>query len=155
MSFTMTITRTNFFRVTDKASFYKLMEKVHVTDDGELCIWELEKDPSKVAFGCYGEIVGFMKAYPDIELPGMDKPVTIYDVYDDGYDDFLKELQELLPEQEACLITDISHTKLQSVHAHIATVTKHSISYEGIWDTAVQKVRDQFDICNWDTQVEN
>lgn len=114
------VTKTNYFKVTDEKKFRNLMQKVYavIINDGA--------DPSKRAFGTYSSIDGFTKDG---------------DWYENGYDDFCKELGALLPDGEVCIIMEIGHCKLREVYADYTIITNKEIYHINMTQDIQEKVR--------------
>lgn len=108
----ITTTRSNVFQVTDIDKFKKIMDKVHTCEDEIEVVIDSEKE-KKVSFGAYDDIIGF------VDKNGQ--------VYDNSYDDFLHELQTVIPDKEACIITTIGHCKLRYLYAYANIVTNNQI----------------------------
>lgn len=106
-----TVTKTNYFEVTDEEKFRNLMQKVCAGED-KVVILNDGAEPSKRAFGAYDSINGFTKDG---------------DWYETGYDDFCKELGTLLPDGEACVIMEVGHCKLRDVFANCTIITNKEV----------------------------
>lgn len=119
----ITTIRSNVFQVTDIDKFKKIMDKVYTYENEIEVVIDNEKE-KKVSFGAYDDIIGFVDKNNE--------------AYDDSYDDFLHELQTIIPNGEACIITTIGHCKLRYLYAYANIVTNNQIeSTDLISDTAI------------------
>lgn len=141
-----TVTRTNYFKVTDISRFRDIMSKTHC--DLELEVWE--KEDGRVGFGGYGSIIGFMK-----EINDPDDPDTLeYESYDDSYDDFAKALQNVIAEGDACIIMEVGNCKLRSVYGDATIIAKDGIQYMNFREMAIGNARKILRDDGWDTETD-
>ena len=131
------ITKTNYFHVNDPEGFKKLMRRV-VSDEGDIDLWEdKDKDGNPVfAFGGYSSISGICP----IENNNDDSEDEDYDEAD--YDLFVSELQKLIVDGEAIIITEIGHEKLRYITAYSTVITKDGCEYVTLERRAAAKARD-------------
>ncbi|MCR1985071.1 hypothetical protein NSB24_02360 [Blautia coccoides] len=103
------ITRTNYFEVTDREAFNRLLEELSSED--EIHVWE-EKINGKTKYG-FGSSA-FIQCLDECE--------------DNCMDDFVSRLSHLLPDGEAFILTEIAYEKLRYVGAgcYIATNKEHT-----------------------------
>lgn len=120
-----TVTKTNYFEVTDEEKFRNLMQRVYAGED-KVVILNDGAEPSKRAFGAYDSINGFTKDGDWCET---------------GYDDFCKELGTLLPDGEVCIITEIGHCKLREVYADYTIITNKEVHSINMAQDIQEKVR--------------
>lgn len=134
--------RTNYFRVTDEEKYNELFKKL-VGDNGEE-VYDFTKEENGVklhGFGCYGSI-DFLVSSPDAEDP---------EYY---FDFFLKELQKILPEDEAFIYLENGHEKLCCVSGFSIIVTKDKIESVDIRATALEKAKEMLNNKDFTTQME-
>lgn len=131
------ITKTNYFHVNDPEEFKKLMRRV-VSDDGDIDLWEAkDKDGNPIfAFGGYSSISG---VYP-IKNNNDDSEDEDYDEAD--YDLFTSELQKMIVDGEAIIITEIGHEKLRYLTAYAVVITKDDCQYVNLERRAAVKAKD-------------
>lgn len=140
MANTNTITRTNYFRVTDEKKYQELFETLSAEDE----IYDFTKTCNETilhGFGSYSDI----NYYPSDEY-----------IDENGYplDGFTKELQKLLPEGEAAIIKDISWEKLRFVFGGAYVITSKEIRYISLDDTVLDAARDMLSDETWTTQID-
>ena len=115
------ITRTNYFHVNDPEGLKKLMRRV-VSDEGDIDLWEdKDKEGNPVfGFGGYSSIVGICPIENNND--GEDED---YDEAD--YNLFVGELQKLIVDGDAIIITEIGHEKLRYLTAYSVIITKNDV----------------------------
>lgn len=99
-------TRTNYFAVTDRDKFLKVIRKCHVDGVTVLTPVTLDNEP-KVGFYCQGSIEGYPVA--------PEKANGETDVYD--IDAFLNDLSDTISPGDACIITEIGFESMRSFNA--------------------------------------
>ena len=100
-------TRTNYFSVTDEEAFDVITGKLTSDDGNGVSVWsKTVNGVKKYAFGAYGEI-----RYDDI-------PLTYSE-------EFLSEMQAILPDGEAVVIEEMGHEKLRYLSGVAYIITKH------------------------------
>ena len=121
-------TRTNYFRVTDEEKYSELFSHLVGNDD---YIEDFTKTKDGIilhGFGCQGVI----QAIP------MDEDPEVAEEWDDDFDGFLKELQKILPDNEAFIFTEVGHEKLCYLVGYSLIVTRNEIKSIDINDDAVE-----------------
>lgn len=105
--------RTNYFHVKDEEAFQILMEKVQPAN-GEIEVWKETDQAGKpvFGFGCSGGILGI----PDRDPEDDD---CEYD-----YVAFLKGLQECVKEDDAVILMESGHEKLNYLSGNALVLTK-------------------------------
>ncbi len=100
--------RTNYFRVTDDERFNQRIAGKLTSDDGnDVSVWSRTEDEvKKYAFGAYGEIL-----YEGIPLTDSEE--------------FLTEMQEILPDGEAFVLEEVGHEKLRYLSNMAYVITKY------------------------------
>lgn len=124
MANAITVTRTNYFRVTDEEKYQEIwgkLEKLNPGLPGLVDFTKARDDGSFLhAFGCYGEIE-------------LSKP--------DGFD-FVGELQGILPEDDMCIIMAITHEKLRYVTGYSILISRDGISHVDLLSETAHKSRE-------------
>lgn len=120
--------RTNYFSVKDEAKFREAVNSCNAEE--ELHIFEETRpDGSKIfGFGCYGSIYGIP--------PGEDE-----DDDENDLDAFYDALQELLPENDAIIITEIGHEKMRYLIGCCTIITRNEIQFVDVRNRAVDLAR--------------
>lgn len=136
-------TRTNYFKVTDEDALVKLIEKCASDDPVGVSLWtnEAEDGTKLYGFGCYGDIEGIGD--------GEDEDFPDYD-----YDAFVNELQALLPEGEAVIITHVGHEKLRYLGGNVTVITKDRVEYRYLARVGLDTAREMLDNPEWGTKNE-
>ena len=103
----MATTRTNYFRVTDESRYSELFNKLSCKD----YIEDFTENKNGIiyhGFGAYGTISYLVGNEDDCE-------------YD--WDEFIKELQKILPDDEAFIYMESGYVKLRYVTGFVLVVT--------------------------------
>ena len=133
--------RTNYFRVTDEEKYAELFSHLIGSEDSVEDFTE-EKDGVKIhGFGCSSSI-DFVVSAPDAEDPEYD------------FDFFLKELQKIIPKDEAFIFTEIGHEKLCYLTGYSIIVTKGKIEMIDLRSDSISKAREMLENDKFDTQLE-
>lgn len=129
--------RTNYFRVTDETRYETLFN--------HLCSEDSIEDMSETrdgviyhAFGCYSSI----DYYDDSDPDSMD---------DIGV--FAKELQKIMPDDDAFILFESGNEKLRYVTGTALIVTKNDIEQLSIQKTAIDMCKSMLGNDNFDTQT--
>lgn len=130
-------TRTNYFHVTNEEKFKELMSRCCSETNFEL--WK-NNETNAYAFGCYGTFDGLQT----------EEDVT----REDCINNFAKELQALLPANEACIITNAGNEKLRYVGSEQTIITCDRIDYLSSQQATKQKVREILNNPNWEYNPE-
>jgi hypothetical protein len=135
------MTRTNYFRVKDEASFRELMGRVTASEDF-VQLWEKNIGSQKFfAFGCHSYITGTYNPEdkevepPDVEL-------------------FFEELQKQVIEDDAIIIFDIGCEKLRYLTAYATVITSYGIKGMNLENDAIQIARNLLKRPDYDTVCE-
>lgn len=136
-------TRTNYFKVTDGDAFVKLIEKCATDDPEGISVWTNEaKDGTTLyGFGCYGDIDG-IDTGDDEDYP------------DYNYDEFIGELQKLLPEGEAVIITHVGQEKLRYLCGSVTVATKDKVEYRYLSKIGADLAKEMLGNPEWNTKNE-
>lgn len=144
MATTQTKSRTNYFHVTDIDGFKKLMSRVG-TSESEIEINESTDEHGKptVSFNAYGSIEG-------ISLnENIDDEDKTYE-----FDPFVDELQKFLPDDDVCILFEISNEKLRYVTGYATIISKTDCKTISLTQTAKELARTMLNDKNWDTECE-
>lgn len=125
--------RTNYFRVTDEEKYEALFSRLYCPDGDEIsALTKTENGVTRHGFGSYGQIW-----YKD---PALDEDEEDYQE-DDCINMFLEELQKILPEDEAFILFEAGHTKLQHVSGDAIVATADTIEYVNLRNAALAAAR--------------
>lgn len=124
-------TRTNYFRVTDETKYAKLFSRL-IGENG--CpVMDFSREMDGVlhhGFGCEG-CINFL---PMGVCPDADED------FDWDFDGFIKELQMILPDNEAFVFTEVGHEKLRYLVGYSLVVTNKEVETvdleQGVCETA-------------------
>lgn len=119
----MSTARTNYFRVTNEKRYEELFNSLYSADD----IQDFTKEKNGVLYHGFG-------AYCSIEYMNEEEE------YD--FDEFLKELQKILPEDEAFIYFESGYEKLRYVTGYSVVVTSKEIVSENISNWAIKKAKE-------------
>lgn len=120
--------RTNYFSVKDEVKFREIVDSCSAEDTVHLFEVEQPNGSKLFGFGCYGSIYGIP--------PGEDE-----DDDDNNLDAFYDALQEVLPEDEAIIITEIGNEKLRYLIGCCTVITHNGIQFIDVRDKAVGLAR--------------
>lgn len=116
--------RTNYFRVTDEDAYAKLFENLR-SEFGVEDFTETDKDGVVWhGFGSYSTI--------DYVEPCEDEDED----NDPDFNLFAKQLQEILPENEAFVLLEVGNEKLRYVTGYATIITKNNIRFIDLTETA-------------------
>ena len=129
-------TRTNYFSVTDEEKFRKIMALCVATDDIKIEDENQNDGSVKYVFYCEGVIQGL----PDIEDD--DGNAENYDDdIDYNYDAFCKALQQILPDDDAIIITEVGSEKMRYLTGICTIITNKEFRCLDIAKKAVNLAR--------------
>lgn len=121
-------TRTNYFAVKDEARLRQLVSACRSSEEGPN-VWEKTVEGQKLfAFGCYGNLSG---------LPCGDGEDYEYDL-----DAFYKELQPLIADGHAIIVTEVGYEKLRYLVGDCTVITPQKIVYTNLRDIGLSKARE-------------
>lgn len=129
-------TRTNYFQVKDEQKFKSILSKC-CTCEGE-GLEEMVRnteDGRKVGFYCEDSLLGYAEDPEDTE----------YDL-----DAFYRDLQSLLPNNDAILITEVGREKMCYLVGDVTVITHNSIQGRSLDGIAKEMARKQLGDC-WNT----
>ena len=143
--------RTNYFTVSNKEKFEDIVGRCGIAD-GEIEI--IDDGNEKYGFMCDGSILGL----PDIDEDNLVNDESEGDDYEDDYDYsyglFCKELQGVIPEGEAIIITEIGSEKMRYLTGFSSIITKNQMSHIDLRQVCLSKARELLGDNNYDTQME-
>ena len=134
-------TRTNYFRVTDEEALHNLIENRCAGREDNLHLYS-ETDENGITY---------FKFYCESTIEGLRS-----DEYEDeySYDAFIDELQKLLPENEAVIITEIGNEKMRYLHGSVIVVTQKETKYRDLDSVGKALAKKLLGNLNWKTKNE-
>ena len=147
------ICRTNYFSVKDAAKFKEFMEAC--IGDGEVEIFvDKQNDGSiKYGFGCNGDIKGLpyriVKGEP-VATYNLDEIEKVLD-YDICWGFLMDALQDILPDGEAVILTEVGNEKLNYLVGCSTVITNADIKVVNIQDKAIDLARQMLGNASYDT----
>jgi hypothetical protein len=134
-------TRTNYFSVTDEAKFRDIINSCSAEDEIHIFDQTAPDGKKLYGFGCYGSIIGIVHdSDDDIETAG---------------DSFHTELQSVLADGDAIIITEVGHEKLRYLVGCCTVVTKNEIQGVDVLGKAVELARSMLAKPDYLTKMEN
>lgn len=134
--------RTNYFRIKDENAFRELMERVypgiHVFEKLDPCGHKL------FGFGSYEAIAG-------VKLAAIDEDP---DAQESAYDEFIRCLQECIADDDAIIMIEAGHEKLNYVAGKAEIITATDYRYADITHVAVDIATEMLANPNWETCCE-
>ena len=110
-------TRSNYFKVNDEEKIKELVASCACSDDELQLFTQNDSDGGKTyGFGCYGSISG-------LKIPCEDPDE--FPEYE--YEAFGKELQKILSDGDAIIITEVVYEKLRYLIGYSVIITKTEI----------------------------
>ena len=116
--------RTNYFRVTDEERYKQLYSNLYCSED---IIYDFtKKDEDGTVWHGFG-------AYSSIDYKLYRTHCDDSGEYEDNFDfdldfdAFLKEIQQILPDDEAFIYMETGHEKLRYVTGHAVVATKNAV----------------------------
>lgn len=137
-------TRTNYFRVTDETKYAELFSHLVGDDDYIEDFTKTEDGITLHGFGCQGVI----QAIP------MDEDPEVAEEWEDDFDGFLKELQKILPDNEAFILTVVGHEKLCYLVGYSIIVTRNNIKSIDVNEGAIELARTMLNDGTFTTQMD-
>lgn len=141
------VSRTNYFRVTDEEKYNELFKNL-VGLESEICDFTFTKEEKGITlhgFGSYGPI--------SYRVPNSNTDED-YDDEDYDFDQFLAELQAILPENEAFIYMEAGNEKLRYITGFSVVVTKNDIASVDIRSAALEIAKRLLNDKKFDTQME-
>lgn len=132
------MTRTNYFKIKDEARFREICNNLVAEDDIEVEVSQLN-----------GDQYGFIGSYSPIDY------CTAYgdDMYED-YDmtSFYKQIQEVISDGDAMIMTEVGHEKLRYLVGNCVIVTANDIKWFDLESTAIRTAQGMLDNMSWSTR---
>lgn len=134
------MTRTNYFRVTDAERLKDIVNRIiwDDCDDGFFA-----ERGEYYSFGNYGSIYG-LRAPEDVDGENW---------AEDFADIVYEELQKIVPEGSAIIITEIGNEKLRYLTAYSVVITSVSIRFVNLDEEAVFAAREELNDCGYMTEM--
>lgn len=153
MSNSISKTRTNFVGITDFDKFKDILSRC-VVDDGEMLtiIENTEDGITKYGFYVEENICGMRErdAFCNAESCADCEDAHECDV-DCNYDDFLKELQQVIVPGDALIITTFCYEKMCYLLAYVDIITCDAIEAITLESEAFDKAREMLGNKDWTT----
>lgn len=127
--------RTNYFHVNDAEDFKKFIATVSSSEGYKVELFE-EKDKSGTpifGFGCQGQ-----PSFPD----------------DESYEGIIEVLAGFVSDDDAIIITEVGHEKLNYLVGEARIITSKEIRYITISDLAIKTARKLLNKPDWETKNE-
>jgi len=128
--------RTNYFTVNNESKFHEIISSCFAED--KIMIFKSE---DKFGFGCRGSIYGISRDEND-------------DCTEPDADGFHAALQEIIPEDDAIIITEIGYEKLRYFVASSIIITKTQIRSVDLRDKALDIAREMLANQSFSTQMD-
>ena len=131
-----TVSKTNYFRVTDEEKYKELISHLY-TDSGDPVDYFSYIDAngiSRFGFGAYGTI-SYAENSEEEEERSIDK--------------FLAKIQEILPEDESFILFEVGNEKLRSVFGYAVVCTQDKIETIDLESCAAVMAGDMLGIENF------
>lgn len=146
-------TRTNYFRVTDEVKYAALFERL---TGGESEVFDFtrtdENGNTWHGFGAY-DMINYIVPLYDNDDESYDEEEDDYDEEYD-FDQFLDELQTILPDGEAFIMFNAGNEKLRYVCGNAIVVTNTKIEVLNLKNLAVAKAAEMLGNKDFETQCE-
>lgn len=132
-------TRTNYFRTTDEAKLIQILE--NCTPSVEYNFEEIDGKRC-CSFLCDGTFEGFSILDEDGDVCGGDFGL------------FAESIKEILPDDEAVIITEIGSEKFNYLSAFCTVITKKEVKTLNLDTYAEEYVRTVLNNPNWNTRMD-
>lgn len=126
-------TRTNYFAVTDKEAFERLVDALSTGGDDEARM--IENSRGEVGFICNDIIFGIKPKKPERNV----------DDYDAMEQEMVKQIQALLVPGHACILTEVSWEKLITVNGVALVITKDNVNVLDMRECALKMAQKMLD----------
>ena len=127
------MTRTNYFKIKDEAKFRKICEGL-CGEDG-IDVEVTEKD---------GQLYGFIGSYSSIDY--------CVDEDDEDWDSFVKQIQEVIADDDAMLMTEIGNEKLRYLVGICTIITSKEVRYVDLETIGFQEAKQMLNNEHWTTK---
>lgn len=147
MANTIGVTRTNYFRVTDKEKFYQILSSIYILDE-ELEIWSRKSEnETYYAFGTYGDILGVCIC----EYCANGNKEECNCEYD--FSKVCDMLQEIIHKDDAIIITFAGHEKLRQVLGMSTIITSKDIKHIDLQTSALKQAKEMLNNDKYVTEL--
>lgn len=142
------MTRSNYFHVTDAERLKAIISATHCDED-HLEVWSKtdEQGNEMYAFGGYSSIIGLPASFTN-EQEEEDED------FDVMYDALVDELQKILVDGDAIIITEIGNEKLRYFNAYAYIITKHDCEFVELRNHSIETACRMLGNPKWDTRME-
>lgn len=138
--------RTNYFSVTDENALRDIISRACGSEDTvHLHVEQTISGEKKFMFLCGSEILGF---------PETDENGEVYEDCDYSFDDFTAALQNILPENEAIIITEVGSEKMRYLSGYVTVITQNEVAYGNLRNLGIEIARRLLNNESWDTKNE-
>lgn len=122
--------RTNYFAVKDEAAFRSIVDSCAAEDT--VHIFEIQQDDgsTKFGFGCQGSIYGITSDSDNEEIQ-----------FDTDISDFYMELQKIVADDDAIMVTEIGYEKLRYLIGYCTIITSKCITGVDLEYEALKRTR--------------
>jgi hypothetical protein len=145
-------TRTNYFSVTSEEKFRKIMASCWGTNEVIVFDEKQEDDSIKFGFLCNGSIEGFPLC--DDGCDSCNPSNCRNHDADYSFDDFCKALQEILPKNEAIIITEVGSEAMRYLLGNCTVITHDACRCINIKHEAIKLAASMMDSCEFTTQMD-
>lgn len=127
-------TRTNYFKVKDVERFKAIIDCCITS--GDIDIWEENiNNETLYGFGCFGSIYG-------LEIDD-----------DENYNAFIDELQKVVADDDAIIITEVGYEKLRYLSADSCIITSKEVKSLDLNDISKREARAMLKNKEFNTQM--
>jgi len=138
-------TRTNYFSVTNEEKFREIIALCGATDEIKIDDEKQNDGSVKYMFYCEGVIQG---------LPDSESDNDAGDDFDYSHEAFCKALQEILPDDDAVIITEVGSEKMRYLIGSCTVITSKDIKWIDISREAVKLAATMLDNPDFTTENE-
>lgn len=145
-------TRTNYFRVTDKDGYDKIIKSI-VCNEDSIHFWTREIDgESYYAFGAHDDISGICECEHCEEVAQGKVEFDVDECLSElNYDKMCDLLQTVVHPEDAIIITSVGKEKLNYVCGYSTIITKNGIVHKDLWREAMEEAKNLLDNKDYNT----
>jgi len=132
--------RTNYFAVTDAEKFADIMK--HLSGESEVAFYEHDTDKGKYMFYCECNLTGYI-ANPDDDYS-----------CDEAMDKMTNELQKILPDGEAIILTEAGSEKMRYILCTSTIITNSEIKHINLANIALATAQEMLKNPNYTTEMD-
>lgn len=138
-------TRTNYFEVKDAEALKSLIAKTHSGEDKISIFTRTDKETGKTlyGFGCYSSIDGIPSSEKDEKSEQLEHDLEL------DYELFLKELQKIVADDDAIIITEAGNEKLRCVCGYSTIITTKEVNTIDLKNVAKVAARQMLNNKDW------